>query len=780
MVKLKPIKRTPVILAVAVLVLVCGLRLLRLDFFERLERMTYDLRAKTALHYSAPVATNLAFVAIEDSSIAAVQNGALGFRFGLSWPRQVYGRLVEELSAQGANAVAFDVLFEDLRPDHPPVQMADGSLVESDDFFALQMRRATNVILAATADAPLPDLFATNALARGDISAEKDPDGVLRGVKAIHVYRDWHPLFKKAADDYGLDLARAKIAPGKIILPQTGTTNTVEVPVDGENNFDLTNFVGDRLPPGMPPKARAFTDQRVWQMGIVLAAQELKLDLQNAEMDPPRGKIILRGANGIERTIPVDADGNFFIDWRLTPNDPRLLRAPIESMLWQDKQRLSGETNGLTDVFRGKLVVVGSTAQGNNLTDRGATPLEKDTFLVSQYLNIANSVITGRFIRRASLPVELALIIFFGALTAFLTWQLRAFSAAGGTLLLAAVYAGAAFFAFVQFRFWLPLVFPIGGAMLMEHLMLAAYRVVFEEGQKRHVKSVFSKIVSPDVVNELLQVEKLSLGGGRQEITVWFSDVRGFTQFTDESQAKVLEFIREHNLSGAEAEAAVNEEARETLATVNLYLGAVADAIKRHKGTLDKYIGDCAMAFWNAPIPNAKHAAACVRAAIDAQRAIYEINLKRAEENQKRELETTFSFQDGARPKPKLAILMLGSGINTGMATVGLMGSNEHLLNYTVFGREVNLASRLEAVSGRNRIIISEATYNHLLRDDPDLAATCAAQPPVKVKGIVAEVKIYEVPWRPPGASPFDEELFSSAKPGEGTSFTGIIQRESH
>ena len=136
--------------------------------------------------------------------------------------------------------------------------------------------------------------------------------------------------------------------------------------------------------------------------------------------------------------------------------------------------------------------------------------------------------------------------------------------------------------------------------------------------------------------------------------------------------------------------------------------------------------------------------------------------------------------QSNAPPKPRLAILTLGSGINTGMATVGLMGSNEHLLNYTVFGREVNLASRLEAVSGRSRIIISEATYGHLLRDDPELAATCVALPPVKVKGIVAEVKIYEVPWRPPGASPFDEELFSSAKPGEGTSFTGIIQRESH
>jgi class 3 adenylate cyclase len=632
------------------------------------------------------------------------------------------------------------------------------------------------VILADTGDASLPGLFATNALALGDITAEKDSDGVLRRVRAFRDYRRWHPLFQKAADEFGLDLAGAKFELGKIMLPQIGNTNAVEIPVDAENNFALTNFVGDRLPPGAPPKARAFADQRVWQMGIVLAAQALKLDLPSAGVDLPRGKIILRGANGVERIIPVDHDGYFYVDWRLPPNDPHLLQAPVEKLLAQNFRRLNGDTNGLNGDFRGKLVVIGSAAQGNDLTDRGATPLERDTLLVGKHWNVANSVLTGRFIRRASLPAELALIIFLGALTAFLTWQLRAFSAAGGTLLLAAVYVAAAFFAFVKFRFWLPLVFPVGGAMLMEHLMLAAYRVTFEEGQKRHVKSVFSRIVSPDVVNELLQVEKLSLGGGRQEITVWFSDVRGFTQFTDDSQAKVLEYIREHNFSSAEAEAAINEEARETLATVNLYLGAVADAIKRHNGTLDKYIGDCAMAFWNAPMPNKTHAAACVRAAIDAQRAIYDLNLKRVGENQKRELESLMG--GGPRPKPKLAILTLGSGINTGMATVGLMGSNEHLLNYTVFGREVNLASRLEAVSGRSRIIISEATYEHLRRDDPELAATCIALPPVKVKGIVAKVKIYEVAWPPPGATPLDEELFST-KPGEGTSFTGIIQRES-
>ena len=779
--KLKPIKRAPVILAIAVIAFVCGLRLLHLDFFERLERMTYDLQAKTALHFSAPIATNLALVAISDSSIVAVQNGSLGFHFGLSWPRQVYGRLVEELSAEGAKAVAFDVQFEELRPDHPPVLMADGSTIESDRYFALQMRRATNVILATTADAPLPDLFATNAFTPGDISAVKDSeDGVLREVRAFHIYRHWHPIFKQVEADpsYGIDLGKARVEPGQIILPRTGADD-IKIPVDAENNFELADFGGDKLPPGVAPKAKAFTDERVWQMGIVLAAQELKLDLKNAEVDLPHGKIVLRGPNGIVRTIPVDADGSFIIDWRLKPNDPHLLEAPIESLLWQDKQRLSGETNGLTDAFRNKLVVVGSTAQGNNLTDRGATPLEQDTFLTTQYLNIANSVITGQFIRRSSLALDLALIIFLGALTVFLTWQLRAVAATVATFLLAVIYIVVTFFAFVKFRFWLPLVFPVGGAMLAEHLTLVVYRVVFEEGQKRHVKSVFSKIVAPDIVNELLLSEKLSLGGGRQEVTVWFSDVRGFTKFTDESQTTVLEYIRGHNLSGAEAEAVINDEARETLATVNLYLGAVADAIKRHKGTLDKYIGDCAMAFWNAPIPNKKHAAACVHAAIDAQRAIYEMNLKRVEENQKRELENMMGGD--ARPKPKLPILTLGSGINTGMATVGLMGSNEHLLNYTVFGREVNLASRLESASGRNRIYIGETTYKHLLRDDPELAATCIAIPPLtNIKGINRAVIVYEVPWRPPGASPFDEELFSSAKPGEGTSFTGIIQRESN
>ena len=735
------------------LALVCVIRLAHIDFLERLERITYDARVRAALHFPAPAATNLAFVSLEDSSIGAVNAGKvnglkLGYHSGLYWQRQVYGRLTEELSAQGAQAVAFDILFGELRSDHPQVQMADGSVIESDDFFALQERRAGNVIIAITPELKEPDLFATNAVALGGISTDKDSDGTLRRVEAFHIYHRWHPLLKKAASEYGLDLDKAQFRPGEIALSQTGTTNVIAIPVDADNSFELADFVGDILPPDVAPKAKAFTDERVWHMGVVLAAQELKLDLAHAQVDLPGGKIILHGGNGIERVIPVDLAGYFYIDWRLTPNDPKLLRAPIERLLWQDRQRLLGETNGLSDAFRGKLVVVGSTAQGNDLTDRGATPLEKDTFLVSKHWNVANSIITGQFIRQASLPVELGLIIFLGALTALLTWQLRAFAATAGTLLLMAGYGGVAFFAFIHFHYWLPLVFPLLGAVAMEHVSLLTYRAVFEEREQRRVKSIFSKVVSRDVMNELLQAEKISLGGVRSEVTVFFADVRGFTTFTDETQERVAEFVRTHRLDAAATEKCYDESAHETLETVNIYLATVADAVIGQGGTLDKYIGDCVMAFWNAPVPHEQHALACVRAAIAAQRAIHALNQQRLAQNALRETENLTRLTAGLPPKPLHTALQLGTGINTGSVTVGLMGSETHQYNYTVFGREVNLASRLEGVSGSGRIIISDATYQHLLRHDATLAATCVELEPVTVKGIKAVVRIYEVPWQ--------------------------------
>ena len=456
-------KRTPLFLALAVLALVGTVRVWNPDFIDRAERMTYDVSVRRAQNVSAPAATNLAFVSMEDSSIAAINDGkvnglGLGYHSGLYWQRHIYGRLVNELATQGAQCVAFDVLLGELRTDHSQVQMAEGGLLESDEFFAVMAQRAGNVLLAATPDVLPPLLFATNVLALGDISTEKDSDGILRRVRAFREVRRWDQVIKDfaALPEIGGDLARAIIQPGKILVSISGTTNFFEIGVDAENNFQVADFVGDKLPAGMLPRAKAFTTQRVWHMGIVIAAQQLKLDLAKAEADLPQGRIVLTGAGGVTRVIPVDGDGFFYVDWRLTPDDSRLLRAPVEALLAQDRLRLLERTNGLRDDFRGKLVIVGSAAQGNDLTDRGATPLERNTLLVSKHWNVANSIITGQFIHRIPLAGEIVLILLLGGLTALITWELRAVAASVAVALLIALYFGAAVFAFTHFRWWLP------------------------------------------------------------------------------------------------------------------------------------------------------------------------------------------------------------------------------------------------------------------------------------------------------------------------------------
>jgi adenylate cyclase len=330
-----------------------------------------------------------------------------------------------------------------------------------------------------------------------------------------------------------------------------------------------------------------------------------------------------------------------------------------------------------------------------------------------------------------------------GVLTASFTLQIRrTIMGSTAVLLLILLYVAIAFYAYIHYRYWLPLVFPVAGAVLVQHLSLVTWRAVFEEGEKRRVKSVFSKIVSPDVVSELLRAEKLSLGGARREITVFFADVRGFTALTDEVQAAAAKVVLEQQMTSEAAVAYLDESAHETLDTINAYLALVADKVIANGGTLDKYIGDCVMAFWGAPVANSKHAVACVRAAIEAQRGIENLNKQRRAENENR------SAENAGQTRSSLPILSLGCGVNTGLMDVGLMGSETHQYNYTVFGREVNLASRLESVSGSARIIIGETTYHHLQRDDAALAATCVELPAVKVKGFQDAVKIYEVPWQ--------------------------------
>ena len=154
--------------------------------------------------------------------------------------------------------------------------------------------------------------------------------------------------------------------------------------------------------------------------------------------------------------------------------------------------------NRLPEYSLGKLIVVGSSAQGNNLTDRGATPLERDTLLISTYWNVANSVITGRFIHRTPLPVELGIIGFLGLAVAFLTWQLRA------RIIYASLTVAGLFLAYMAATFspilpgagGCPCYLPVSGPCSPNTALLVVYLVMIEEREKRHMKSIFSKIVS--------------------------------------------------------------------------------------------------------------------------------------------------------------------------------------------------------------------------------------------------------------------------------------------
>ncbi len=716
-------KHLPLLIAAAVIAIVCLIRVYQrqvpaLEVVERMEWWTYDWRVRKSVDYPVATATNLAAVYIDDQSLQDV-NEAFGYKW--PWPRQLYGKAVRELTAQGAKAIAFDVLFAELQPATPEtnVELPGGKTMGSDAFFSQELKHSGRVVLAAFAETytnrwqpilPNP-FFSTNAMVVSHATSDKDSDGVLRRAKA----------FKED--------------------PQKG---------------------------------------RLWHMGIMLAAKELGLDLDKAVVEKDR--IILRGDKGVERVIPLDEDGFFYVNWSLPWNDSHRLTQVIFTLIlnldhlrqngtkeeYQDylKQFREGKfLPGGDNPFKDKLVIIGSIGAGNNISDMGPTPLEKETYLVSKHWNVANSVITGKFVERSDLGTELCLIILMGILSTWFTLRFPQPWPSVMVVVVSVFYVFAALGLYIGNRYWLPITLPVVGGNFLTHVALVTYLVVFVEGEKKRVKAVFSKLVSPNVVNELLTSEKLNLSGSRRHITVFFSDVRGFTQMTDVNQANAEKFVHDNKLEGKAAEAYFDQSAQDTLETVNLYLATIADQIKLHNGTLDKYMGDCVMAFWGSPTPNERHAVSCVQAAIDAQRAMHKLNIERAAKNKLREEENVKRVAEGKHPFPMLPLLSLGTGINTGICIVGLMGSDKHILNYTVFGREVNLASRLEGVSGRGRIIIGEATYKELQKFEPALAATCVSLPPVMVKGIKDPVPIYEVPWRESNSEADQTVMLSKVSP---------------
>jgi adenylate cyclase len=344
-------------------------------------------------------------------------------------------------------------------------------------------------------------------------------------------------------------------------------------------------------------------------------------------------------------------------------------------------------------IFKDKIVLVGPTTPV--LHDLFPTPFERGGQMpgVEIHAHAIDTLIRGDNIGQAPNWLSPVLAVLFAPLGAWLVLRLRALRAFAAVVAIWLTLAGITFLAFSAEQVWIRQVGP-ALALVFGYAATSIEHFIREQREKRRLSQFFS----PDVLREIVRHgEGVNLGSARHLITVFFSDLRGFTSLSEKMEPEVVaEMLKE-------------------------YLTEMTQVVFRHKGTVDKYIGDCVMAIWNAPFEDPDHAVNAVRTALDFQEKTIAVSEK-------------WEAKIGGK-------IRNGVGINTGEAVVGTMGSRQRL-EYTAIGDTVNLAARLESITKEynTSIIISENTYDYVKGQfmTRELGA-------VTVKGKTRPVKIYAV-----------------------------------
>lgn len=341
-----------------------------------------------------------------------------------------------------------------------------------------------------------------------------------------------------------------------------------------------------------------------------------------------------------------------------------------------------------------KIVLVGTTAPG--LMDLRATPMGGAYPGVEIHANMIAGIMDNTVQHQPSYSTGLDFLQLLIVSAAFI-WLLPCLTPLAASLSAVGLVAGTTLLNTYLWQQGLSL--PLATALVLQ-IVLYAYHMSWgfftETRTRRQFAELFGQYVPPELVDQMAQdPEQYTMEGRNEELTVLFSDVRGFTTISEGLDPKEL------------------------AALMNTYLDAMTQVVQRHKGTLDKYIGDAIMAFWGAPVADNQHAKNALMAALEMQSTL-------------RSLDSTFQ----ARGWP---LLQIGIGLNTGMMTVGDMGSRIRK-SYTVMGDAVNLGSRLESITKQYGvgILVSETTA----RAVPDIEYRELDR--VRVKGKDTPVTLYE------------------------------------
>jgi adenylate cyclase len=569
-----------------------------LDVFEA---KTWDLRARLLARPGSATSQVVTILLDQYSLDWASQQGV-----NWPWPRSLYAMIADFCRAGGAKALVVDVLYteetnEDVGQDE---ELARGFADNGKVVAALNLatKKGQGSAQAWPADVPRPGI----TVAAGD---------------------------PRRLTGLTFPYAQFPIAAVSKSARFLANTNLPADPSDGvyrrEPLFSL--FDGIVLP------SEALGAWAVAQSGPV-------------ELTLGRGIVSARAGTAVV-TAPVDEDGQAILRYR----GPTLKHAhyTAASVLNSAQQMLEGSKPELSpEVFRNKYVFFGFTAPG--LFDLKPTPMAGSYPGVEVNATMLDNLISGDFMRPVPLVATIVLLLLLCLGPGIAVSRVSGVGATALVYAIALPIAPALAISAYAIGYWLPVVaLELGAAFSLVGASLASYAT--EGRQRRYLKGAFRQYLSPVVIDELIaHPERLKLGGEKRELTIFFSDIQGFTTISEALGAEALTHL------------------------LNEYLSAMGDIIQEEGGTIDKYIGDAIVAFWNAPVDQENHALRGTRAALRCQSRLAEIRPS---------LKERYGKDVYAR-----------IGLNTGPVTVGNMGSSTRF-NYTMLGDAANLASRLEGIN---------------------------------------------------------------------------------